>query len=110
MNGKRDAAFACCASQFVEVFRRGRVEIGERRHTLNPGQRLHQDLLTLAVKLGGQDADACGIAARLGKRAHKSGPDHIVGKRENRDRRGRLLCSADGSISADQDHIDLSFD
>jgi hypothetical protein len=47
----------------------------------------------------------------MGYRAHQAGPDHIVGHLEDRNRRHRLLCGANGRISTEgHNDIDLGLD
>ena len=52
--------------------------IGESRHAANPRQGFDQDVLSLAVKLRGKNADPRGIAIGAGERFYKSLPDHIA--------------------------------
>jgi len=74
------------------------------------GEQLDQEFLPLAVELGGKDADPCCVAAGVGHRAHQSGPNHVVGKPEDWNRRGGPLGGTNCRISASQNDIDPSVD
>src|SRR5262249_50421637 len=74
----------------------------------NPGHRLDEDFLPLAVKFGSKKGDARGISTRLAERAHKTLANHIVGQSQNWNACRRLLCGANRCISSCQDHVHAS--
>jgi hypothetical protein len=71
----------------------------------HPGHYFQQDFLPLAVKLGGEDADARRIAARLGERGHEARSDHIVRAGKDRNDLRRLLRGANGRFTCANDEI-----
>jgi len=87
--------------------RRGGIDIGEGRHAANAWHCFDQDFLSLAVKLGGEDAETGCIAARLGKRGHKACSHQIGRIGQDWDGFRRLLCGANGCIARGNDDIDL---
>src|SRR5262245_54111669 len=84
--------------------------MGKCSHAANPGHGLDQDVLSLAVKLGGEDADPRRVAIWPGKRFYQSLSDHIVCDPDDRNRFGRLLYGANRDAPAGIDDIGLGFD
>src|SRR6202047_2304943 len=103
MKGKFDVTRSRGIPWGLELLWRSRGCIGKRRHAAKSWHRLDQEFLSLTVKLGRENADPGGIAARPGQRVHQSRADHIVCEPKDRDRRCRLLCGADCRIPADHD-------
>src|SRR6516165_8441418 len=67
---------------------------------VSAGDQVDQEFLPFAVELGGKDADPGCVALGVGHRAHQTGADHVVGKPEDWNRRGRLLGGTNCRISA----------
>ena len=76
---------------------------------MNSRYGFDQDFLAFAVKFGREDANARRIAIWPGQRVHKSRPDHILCKREDRNRFCRLLCGANSCVPVGHDNVDLGF-
>ena len=65
----------------------------------------HQDFQPLAVEVVPESADAGGIAAGMGQRAHRTLGDQIGRQGDDRTRVGRLLCSANRGITDAKDNV-----
>jgi hypothetical protein len=75
-----------------------------------PGHGFNQNVLALAIKLAGKNADASRIAARLGQRAHEARANRIIDQHNERNCPRRPLRSARRRFSAAQNGIDMSLD
>jgi hypothetical protein len=73
-------------------------------------RRLEQDVLPLAVELGGEEAHPRGVAAGTCQRTDQPRPDHVLGDGNDRNSRRRQLGGANGRVPAAQDDIDLGVD
>jgi hypothetical protein len=109
MDRKLNAARACCLFQRSQTRWRGGVAICKGGKPTNPGHRLDEDFLPLAVKFRGEKGDARGIPAWLAERAHKTLANHVVGQSQDWNTCRRLLRSANCCISSRQDHVRASF-
>jgi len=65
--------------QRLQLRQPAHVGVGKRRDAMDSRHRLHENFLAFAVKLGGENGDARGIAVGLGKRVHESLPNHVIG-------------------------------
>jgi len=95
--------------QRLQLRQPAHVGVGKRRDAMDSRHRLHENFLAFAVKLGGENGDARGVAVGLGKRVHESLPNHVVGGGEDRNLARCPLRGANGRVSAGQDDIDLGF-
>jgi hypothetical protein len=76
----------------LEVRRFGDERVRQDCDTPRAGHGLHEDFLPLAIEFGREKADAGGIAARTGERAHETRGDHIrAGQADDGNRVGRFL-------------------
>ena len=65
----------------------------------------HEDFLPLASEFGRENADAGGIAAGTGERAHETHGNHIDGHADNGNRVGRFLHCPYRVIIAAKDNV-----
>src|SRR5262249_11512840 len=96
--------------QSLELAWRGRVDISQRRHAAKSGHGLNQDFLPLAIEFGGEQADPGRVAVWAAQRLYQSGPEHIVGKSDDRNCRRLLLCGANSKTPTGRNDIAPSFD
>ena len=75
-----------------------------------PGHGFNQNVLALAIKLAGKNADASRITAWLGQRAYEARANRIVDQNNERNCPRCLLRSARRRFSAAQNGIDMSLD
>ena len=73
--------------------------------TPRAGHGLHEDFLPLAIEFGRENADAGGIAARTGERAHETRGDHIGGHADDGNRVDRFLYCRYRMIIAAKDNV-----
>jgi len=97
-----------CARRFPQrvKLRRCIIDIRKGRHPANPRHCFNQNLLSFAVKVDREDADARSISIRTRQRSHLAGPQHIVYQRNNRNCLGRLLRGPKRFFSSGCDDID----
>jgi hypothetical protein len=101
------ARAAACSERAFASFNAG---IGERRHAAHPRHSFYQNVLSLAVKLGREDADARCISIGPGERFHQSLPNYIVCNRNDRDAFGGLPHGASCHAPTSIDDIRLGCD
>ena len=110
MDRKLDAARTGGLNQRLGLYSRSRAWIDQRCHMAKPGHGFNQNVLPLAIKLAGKNADASRVAAWLGQRAHEARANRIIDQNDERNCLRRRLRSARRRFSAAQNDIDLSLD
>src|SRR5436309_1934156 len=81
------------------------ARIGEHGNSPSIRKRVHEKLQTLAVQLGGKNADSCDVAARTRKRTHESRPYHVIRNAHDRNSPRGGLCRSYRRIARGQDSI-----
>ncbi len=106
MDRELDAARPRLVLQGAQLLGRGVRGIGKSRDMARSRDQLRQQLQSLAVELGREDADPGRIAAGMGERAHQSAQHQIVGGGDDRDRPGCFLRHTGDRGATGQDRVD----